>query len=136
MSTLQNPIVAIDQSEIVTQPESFGRPACCDAWRPLDHAWSRVRLRARCRGHLLGNLVGHGTGGAASLRERTRKLPQSVQATMDDAAAKANHLGGVKGPLTLLRDAEVQRGLQALAVLPAYFEADKRVPPALRGDPR
>jgi hypothetical protein len=79
-------------------------------------------LEDREQQRLLGSLAGQGIDGAASLTARTHKLLRGVQSAMDDAAADADQLGGVKGLLHLLRDADVQRGLRALAVLPAYLE--------------
>jgi hypothetical protein len=75
---------------------------------------------------LPGSLAGQGIGSAASLSDRARKLLQGVHSAMDDAASDADHLGGVKGLLHLLRDPEVQRGLRALAVLPTYLEGGKQ----------
>jgi hypothetical protein len=82
-------------------------------------------LEVREQRRLLGGLAGQGVSDAASLPDRARKLLQGVQSAMDDAAADADQLGGVKGLLHLLRDPEVQRGLRALAVLPTYLEGGK-----------
>ncbi len=79
-------------------------------------------LDEREQQRLLDSLAEQGIGDAAALPGRARTVLHGVQAALDDAAQDAGHLGGVKGLLHLLRDAEVQRGLRALAVLPTYLQ--------------